>query len=728
MLPHQLELLAPARDADIGIEAINHGADAVYIGGPAYGARLNAANSFADIARLVAHARRFDARIFMTLNTIFRDDELEAVRTTAWQAYDCGVDALIVQDMGLLELDMPPMALHASTQTDIRTPEKARFLQDVGFSQLVMARELNLQQIQAIRAQTDPDCILEFFIHGALCVAYSGQCTIGEAHVGRSANRGECNQACRLPYKVQDAAGRFIAHDKHVLSMKDNDQSANLGALVDAGVRSFKIEGRYKDMGYVKNITGHYRKLIDALLEDRPELARASSGRTTLRFVPDPAQNFNRGSTDYFVNGRLAAGESDIGAFDTPKHSGIALGWVTRIHPDGFELEVAAQTAQPQLFNGDGLTYYDLQKELVGVSLNRVEPVGKVARNADGPSDDKPAADSDPLAQHRRWRVWPREPMLSFKDLRTDTQLNRNRDMSWLRQLEKPSATRKVGVWMSLTAGLVPGLAQAQPGASPGAGAAQVRAAGNALRGEPAADWQITLHITDERGTSAQESLLVPFQAAASVAQNTDAIASSLRKLGSTIYEPLDVQVQAQNCFIPASSLNTLRRNACQRLDAARLAAREPLPRSAPVVPPVAFPQDTLSYLGNVLNTQAHAFYTRHGVRVIEPAYEAHQELGEVSLMITKHCVRWSMSLCPKQAKGVTGVQGTVKAEPLMLINGRERLTLKFDCKPCEMHVVGKMKTSQLNVFRQEEAQALADGVPMQFYKTRPKTGSPVQP
>jgi putative protease len=276
MQAHQLELLAPARTFDIGIEAINHGADAVYIGGPSFGARSTADNSVQDIAKLVQYAHRFHSRIFVTLNTILRDDELEGARQLAWQLYDAGVDALIVQDMGLLEIDLPPIQLHASTQCDIRTPEKARFLQDVGLSQIVLARELTLQQIAAIRAQTS--CSLEFFIHGALCVAYSGQCYISEAHTGRSANRGECSQACRLPYQVTDMEGRIVAHDKHVLSMKDNNQSDNLQALIDAGIRSFKIEGRYKDMGYVKNVTAHYRRLLDALLEQRTDLRRTQKG------------------------------------------------------------------------------------------------------------------------------------------------------------------------------------------------------------------------------------------------------------------------------------------------------------------------------------------------------------------------------------------------------------------------------------------------------------------
>ena len=291
---HALELLAPARDADIGIEAINHGADAVYIGGPGFGAREKAGNSVADLERLCSHAHRFGAHIFVTLNTILRDDELESARRMAWDVYNAGADALIVQDMGLPELDLPPIQLHASTQTDIRTPEKARFLQDVGFSQMVLARELSLQQIRAINAHT-PHAVLEFFIHGALCVAYSGKCNISHAHTGRSANRGSCSQECRLPYTVTDSAGGILAHDKHVLSLKDNNQSDNLRALVEAGIRSFKIEGRYKDMATVKNVTAHYRRLVDAVLEQRPDLARASAGHCTYTFTTRPRARFQPG-------------------------------------------------------------------------------------------------------------------------------------------------------------------------------------------------------------------------------------------------------------------------------------------------------------------------------------------------------------------------------------------------------------------------------------------------
>jgi len=655
--PHQIELLSPARDANIGIAAVNHGADAVYIGGPAFGARATAGNDIRDLERLITHAHRFGSRVFITLNTILRDDELEGARQMAWQVYNAGADALIIQDMGLLELDLPPIQLHASTQTDIRTPAKARFLQDAGLSQIVLARELTVQQIAAVRTATDPQrCAIEFFIHGALCVAYSGQCHISHAQTGRSANRGDCSQTCRLPYQVTDAQGRFIAHDKHVLSMKDNNQSDNLRTLIDAGVRSFKIEGRYKDMGYVKNITAHYRKLLDEILDEREAsgdpLARASSGRTTFTFTPDPLQNFNREFTDYFVNGR----KEDIGAFDTPKNPGQAIGWVTKLGPNFVEIEVSNPATV--LHNGDGLCYYDLQKELVGLQINRAEPVS--------PRDG------------RQWRVFPKDPMEGFKDLRKGTEVNRNRDMDWVRTLEKKSSDRRIGLWAQFS--------------------------------ETTDGFALTL--TDEDGFTGTARATLPHEPAQDAARAEASLREQLGRFGASLFAVHDIALQlSQPWFVPASGLNALRRDALAELEAARAAGFERLPRATPVEPPAPYPEDTLSYLANVFNHKARDFYARHGVKVIAAAYESHEEDGEVSLMITKHCVRYSMSLCPKQAKGVTGVQGTIRAEPLTLINGNERLTLRFDCKPCEMHVMGKIKRHVLQQGRE---------IPLTFYTTRP--------
>jgi 23S rRNA 5-hydroxycytidine C2501 synthase len=646
----ELELLAPARDADIGIEAVNHGADAVYIGGPDFGARDKAGNTVAEIERLARHAHRYGARIFVTTNTILRDDELEGARRLAWQLYEAGADALIVQDMGLLQLDLPPIQLHASTQTDIRTPEKARFLQDAGFSQMVLARELTLPQIQAIAAQVQ-QATLEFFIHGALCVAYSGQCFISHAINGRSANRGSCSQECRQPYTVTDSQGRIVAHDKHVLSLKDNNQSANLAALVDAGIRSFKIEGRYKDMGYVKNVTAHYRQLFDALMEDRPEFRASSSGRTRHFFAPDPDRNFNRGATDYFVNGR----QMDIGAFDSPKHAGLPVGHVLRVGADHFDLRTDDATLA--LNNGDALTWWDLQGELQGVPVNTAQPLGGAA-----------------------WRIVPNAPIDSLKDLKRDTAISRNRDMAWDRVLEKPSAERLIGVsliWSATPDGF-------------------------------------GLDVIDEDGHHARIETAQAHEAAKQPDKAMATLRENLTKLGSTIFEARDVQVSAAaaGLFVPASLANAMRRDVVAALEAARREAFERLPRARPVEPPATYPEDTLSYLANVYNTQAAAFYAKHGVKLIAAAYESHEELGDVPLMITKHCVRWSLSLCPKQAKGVIGVQGTVRAEPMTLTHGKDTFTLRFDCKPCEMHVVGKIRKHVLKDL---------PASPIQVYRTRPE-------
>jgi collagenase-like PrtC family protease len=618
-----LELLSPAKNADYGIEAINHGADAVYIGGPAYGARAKAPNTVADIERLVKHAHRYHAEVFVTLNTIFHDNELEGAREIVQQLYEIGTDALIVQDMGLLEMDLPPIQLHASTQTDIRTVEKAQFLDQVGFSQIVLARELDLKTIQQIANATT--CNLEFFVHGALCVAFSGQCFISHAHTGRSANRGECSQECRLPYRLEDSQGRVIGNDKHYLSMKDNDQSANLRALIDAGISSFKIEGRYKDLPYLKNATAHYRQLIDEILNDMPEYAKTSSGLTTFSFTPQPEKTFNRSATDYFVNGRKA----DIGAFDTPKFAGEEVGKVTKVGKDYFEM-----TSTVELHNGDGLCFFDVHKELVGMRINTVN--GQ--------------------------RLTPNEMP---EDMRRGMTIFRNRDHAFMRLLEKDSATRKIDVDLNFY--------ETPDG--------------------------FALSVTDEDGCSATALIQQEKQAAQNLEKAETNLRENLTKLGGTDFSLRDLKLSiSQAWFVPASAVNALRRDAIEQLIQVRLVSYQRPAKKDAVEPPAIYPEDTLSYLANVYNKKARAFYEKHGVKMIAAAYEANQELGEVPLMITKHCLRFSHGMCPKEAKGVIGVQGTVTAEPMTLINGNDKFTLKFDCKPCEMHVMGKIRKPVLQM------------------------------
>lgn len=398
-----IELLSPAKDLNCGMEAINHGADAVYIGAPKFGARAAAGNSLEDIRELCDYAHLYGARIYVTLNTILKEEELEEAERMIWDLWHAGTDALIVQDMGITRLNLPPIPLHASTQTDNRTPEKVRFLQAAGFTQVVLARELSLNEIRRIaEATTVP---LEVFVHGALCVSYSGQCYLSAALSGRSANRGECAQYCRLPYTMVDATEAEIVTHKHLLSLKDMNRSDQLEALLDAGVSSLKIEGRLKDVDYVKNITAYYRKKLDAVLSRRPEYRRASAGRSTYTFEPVAEKSFNRGFTPFLLEGRTA----DITAFNTPKSLGEPVGTVKEIKGNSFTV-----AGLKQLNNGDGLVFFNRKGELEGFRVNRVEAN----------------------------RVFP----LDMPQLAPKTPLYRNFDQVFDKLLAKPSAERRLSV------------------------------------------------------------------------------------------------------------------------------------------------------------------------------------------------------------------------------------------------------------------------------------------
>ncbi len=407
--PVKIELLAPARDAAVAIEAIRHGADAVYIGAESFGARAAAGNSVDDIARVVDYARRFDARVYVTVNTIIYERELREVEHLVGRLYRAGVDALIVQDMALLRMDIPPIALHASTQCDTRTPARARFLQDVGFSQIVLPRELSLREIEAMREAVDVP--LEAFVHGALCVSYSGDCHASAVLRGRSANRGECAQICRLPYNLYDGAGNCVEHGRHLLSLRDMNRSARLEEMLEAGVSSFKIEGRLKDVGYVKNVVAYYRRELDRIFaRSDGRYCRLSSGEVRLGFEPALAKSFNRGFTGYFLDGRSS---EKIASIYTPKSQGERVGVVSSVRGGVIEARLDAPLA-----NGDGLACFTPDKTLQGFRLNRVDgrrlyPAGRV-------------------------------------DLRPGTVLYRNSDKVFDDLLAKPSATRIIMVSMRL--------------------------------------------------------------------------------------------------------------------------------------------------------------------------------------------------------------------------------------------------------------------------------------
>ena len=626
---NKLELLSPAKNIDIAKQAILHGADAVYIGGPHFGARHNAGNSVSDIAELVEFAHRFYAKVFVTLNTILHDNELEIARQLIWQLYDAGVDALIVQDMGILAMDIPPIDLHASTQMDIRTPEKAKFLSDVGFSQIVLARELNLTEIANIHQQIDAN--IEFFIHGALCVAFSGQCYISHAQTGRSANRGDCSQACRLPFTLKDDQGRVVAYEKHLLSMKDNNQSENLIELIQAGVRSFKIEGRYKDLSYVKNITAFYRKKLDEILEKSDDFVSASSGRTQHLFTPDPNRTFHRGATDYFVRGR----QSNIGAFDSPKFIGLPIGEMTKVTNQAIDIK-----SEKVLTNGDGLNVL-VKREIIGFRADKVE---KVANN--------------------HYRVFPNELPKVFHSLKLPYQINRNLDHNWQQVLLKESSSRRIGIAFKL-------INQSNV---------------------------VQLIATSEEGCSVKIALKGEFELAEQSDKALKNIKDSLSKLGQTIYYLTDLEVNLNEIFfIPSSQLNQLRRDIIDKLTLERLTHYQRKLRKPQTEPAPIYPEEQLSFLANIYNHKAREFYTQHGVKLIESAFEAHEVKDDAPLMITKHCLRFAFNLCPKQAKGIQGVK--TKVTPMKLIqNNNEALILKFNCKACEMQVWGKIKNHILKM------------------------------
>ncbi len=403
-----LELLAPAKNLSCGLAAIDHGADAVYIGGPQFSARIAAANSLTDIEKLVTVAHRFRARVYVALNTIFDDRELALAARFAWQLREIGVDALIIQDMGLLECHLPPIPLHASTQTNNRTVEKVQFLEKVGFRQVVLARELSLAQIRAIRAATTTT--LEFFVHGALCVSYSGQCYMSEVMAGRSANRGECAQFCRHQYTLRDGRGAILLRDRHLLSLKDLDLSAHLTELVAAGIDSFKIEGRLKDEAYVKNVTAFYRQALDKLIDADAGLQAASSGRCSFSFTPDTAKSFNRGKTDYF----LVKKRNTPGALDSPKSTGQELGRVIQTGK-GFLVLATSEVVN----NGDGLCFLGPEGRLVGIKTNRVE----------------------------NGRIHLKDALV----VPMGTLVHRNADTAFAKQLARSEQCRTLAVWIELS-------------------------------------------------------------------------------------------------------------------------------------------------------------------------------------------------------------------------------------------------------------------------------------
>lgn len=594
----KLELLAPAKNLKVGIAAVNAGADAVYIGGPKFGARAAVGNSLEDIGELVRYAHQFMVKVYVTINTILYDKELKEAEGLIWKLYDLMVDGIIIQDMGILEMNLPPIPLIASTQTDNYSLERIKFLEKIGFKRVILARELSLEQIKEIRENTDLE--LEFFVHGALCVSFSGRCYMSQYLSGRSANRGECIQACRLPYTLIDGDGKVIAKNKPLLCLKDLNLSENLEELIDAGVTSFKIEGRLKDEDYVINVVYYYRKKLDEIISKRDNLEKSSSGIIISDFVPDPEKTFNRSYTSYFLKGR----QKDIVSF--PKSRGKLLGKARLVFKDCFTLDGFAKIS-----NGDGICFLDKEGEMKGSNVNAFKN-GKIFLN-------------------------------DMSGIFPGAEVYRNLDSEFLKNLK---IERKMPIFLLFKE----------------------------------EDEGFSLLASDREGNFFTVKESIEKKKAEKKGQAEKNLKINLGKLGETVYSLGGIDIDwSEPYFIPVSRINEMRRRAVEGISAERENnyKRDELRIKKNSEP---FMTDALSCEWNVSNKLSELFYTRHGVKKIEPAFEIKR--GK-RLMTTKHCLKYHFGLCPKQG-------GNIK-EPLCLINEKgQKFSLKFNCSDCQMEIIEK--------------------------------------
>lgn len=614
----KLELLAPAKNAEQGIAAINHGADAVYIGAPLFGARVAAGNSIDDIDKLVKYAHLFGSKVFATVNTLLFDNELEAARQMIWTLYDTGVDAIIMQDMGLLEMDLPPIELHASTQTHNIDPQRVMFLEQVGFKRIILARETSLQQMAALRKETTAD--LEAFIQGALCVCYSGQCYMSlfldrqhnkTNETPRSGNRGSCTQPCRAAYDLINGQGKVLRKNEHLLSLKDFSAAQSIESMIDAGITSFKIEGRLKDISYVKNVTGYYRQLLDSIMARREGLKPASSGSTRLFFTPDLERTFNRGFTDYFLNSR-----KPMASYATQKSLGKMIGTV--VSNNGNTLVI--NNKEP-LTAGDGICFFNDEKQLEGFLVNHV--------NGN--------------------RITANKSLIISKG----TQLWRNNDFAFEKQLQGNTSERKIAVSMTL--------AETSDG--------------------------LELTLIDEDGIKASVAVECTKESARNETKAKETIIAQLSKLGGTPFEISNIAIDTkQQYFLPASLLNELRRKAVDTLQEKRIETNRPADTTL-ALNDIPYFQTTVDGRANIVNAKAEAFYRRHGVTTIErgPDQTGVEFKDDFPLMTTKYCLRYELGQCLMHKCNKT--VSPDYAGDLFLYNNGNKFRLSFDCKKCEMQI-----------------------------------------
>ncbi len=609
MTSDEIELLAPAKDVPTARAAIQCGTDAVYIGAERFSAREAAGNTFQAIRQAADFAHQYYAKVYVALNTLLYDNELTLAEKMIQRFYEIGIDGLIIQDVSLLELDLPPLPLIASTQMHNNTVEKVKFWQDVGFSRVILARELSLEQIKQIKSQTSIE--LECFIHGALCVSASGQCYMSYALGGRSGNRGQCAQPCRRLYSLKDKLGKTIVKDRYLLSLKDLNLADHIEDLIDAGVGSFKIEGRLKDIPYVANTVSFYRQRLDSILAKK-NLHRSSSGSVKLNFQPNLEKTFNRGFTDYGLTGRA----SSISSVDTPKSIGEFMGVVTDVAKSFFVLD-----GDKELHNADGICFFDRQQNLCGTVINRAE--GR--------------------------RIYPQK----MQGIRVKQKIYRNYDYEFNRKLSGRVAQRKIRLSMLL---------QESPRC-------------------------LVLTGTDEDGNQASLEIAGEKKSALKKEAAQQVIFTHLTKLGNTIFECSDLRVEMQDVyFLPVSQLNAARRELIQQLLQVRQANRSHASKAISKNS-VRYPEKHLTYMGNVLNAKARAFYLRHGAQSIEPAAESGLDMSGRLVMTTKYCLRRELKMC-------SGLKPKSTAEPLILQDevGRE-YELRFRCGPCGMEILYQPRT-----------------------------------
>jgi putative protease len=633
----KLELLAPAKNLECGLAAVDYGADAVYIGAQRFGARAAVGNSIDDIRQLCDYAHRFAVKVYVTINTIVYDDELEDTQRLIGQLQEAGVDAILVQDMAVLQLAMAngqrstfngqrstfnvqrstfnvqrSMALHASTQTDNRTADKVRWLRDLGFRRVVLARELSADEIAAIHREV-PDVELEVFVHGALCVSYSGQCYASQYCFGRSANRGACAQVCRMKFDLLDADGRELEHQRYLLSLKDLNLSGHLEELIRAGATSFKIEGRLKDAAYVKNVVAAYSQQLNDFIARHPETyCRASKGECTYSFVPNLKKTFNRGFTTYFLKGR----KPDIFSPDTPKAMGEYVGTVKELRRDSFNVAGTAAFA-----NGDGLCFVNDERELEGFRVNRAE--GN--------------------------RLFPQQMP---RHLRRGMALYRNNDMEFERQLGRQSSVRRIAVTMCLEA----------------------TADGFSLTADGVT---VSIPCAHQQAEKPQRENIV----------------SQLSKLGGTAYTCKEVVMAPDfGFFIPSSKLGELRRLLVQELDTrCKTSGNGGTPKASGSIQETngGTPKGSSSQGSSTPSWYSHAYLYNIANKLSQQFYGAEQasafELrgGNGPLMQCRHCLRYSLGACVKH-----GGKKPEWREPLFLrLGDGRRFRLEFDCKNCQMNI-----------------------------------------